>query len=144
MTTEEEYSALIDIGDQNKVFEFGKLYYEDTSSQIYSVGMPLFENPEMQSKYENYAPYIVGKAGLLKAIEIYKTKIISYYESLFEDGENLITPLVGLEFPKEKSKEEKWEKHIKNMLGNGKWIGQLIWMKAKTLSQHHGSMRFFS
>lgn len=112
---DEDYFSFHDVADQKKIFEFGKLYYEDTAEQIYSTGNPLFLNAETQKKYDDYVPYICGKEALLKAIAIYKKKVLDYYKSLFEDGETLIAPL-GIEVPREKPKAEKQEQHIKDML----------------------------
>lgn len=40
----------------------------------------------------DYSPYVVGKEGLLKAIEIYKRKIIDSYEDLLKDGAEYALP----------------------------------------------------
>lgn len=71
-----------------KIYEFGKLYYEDIAEQIYNTGKPLFKDKECMAEFEDYMPYEVGKDGLLKAIEIYKNKIIKYLENLQVDTLN--------------------------------------------------------
>lgn len=67
------------------VFEFGKLYWDDTSEQIYRTGVPLFNNKKSMEMFEDFVPYVVGKAGLLKSIEIYQNKIIKYFEDCMTD-----------------------------------------------------------
>lgn len=66
--------------DKQKIFEFGKLYLDNTAELIYSTGTPLFFNSDVMRVFEYYHPYIVGKKGLLKAIEIYQGKIIRHLE----------------------------------------------------------------
>lgn len=68
-----------------KVFEFGKTYWDDTSGQIYSTGVPLFNNKKSMEVFEDFVPYVVGKEGLLKSIEIYQNKIIKYLEDCITD-----------------------------------------------------------
>ena len=67
---------------QTEVFEFGKLYYDDTAERVYKTGKPLFTNSEVQNYFVDYNPYIVGKEGLLEAIKIYEDKIKSYFKDL--------------------------------------------------------------
>lgn len=68
---------------QELLYEFGKLYC-DTDERIYSKGEPLFRNKETQKYYEEYEPFIMGKEGMLEAIECYRDKIKSYYEKLMK------------------------------------------------------------
>lgn len=84
--------------NQKEVFEFGKLYYEDTDEQIYATGTPLFSKKEVFDRFRDYCPYVVGKAGLLKAIEIYQKKILDYYKGLLVDGDEAIGPF-GIVIP---------------------------------------------
>lgn len=78
--------------DLKEVFEFGKLYWDDTISQIESTGYPMFQDAEVWESMYDYSPYVVGKEGLLKAIEIYKRKIIHSYEDLLKDGAEYLLP----------------------------------------------------
>ena len=65
------------------IFEFGKLYWDDTIERIHEVGMPLFDDQDIQEIFnEPYKPYITGKVGLETAIEIYKNKVVEYLKSL--------------------------------------------------------------
>lgn len=73
--------------NKTKIYEFGKLYYDDTAERIYSHGVPLFTNKETQNKFSDYVPYVMGADGLLEAINIYKEKIINYYKSFLTDGQ---------------------------------------------------------
>lgn len=72
--------------DKKRIFEFGKLYWDDTADRIYSKGEPLFTDKEVQEDVSDYDPYVVGKPGVLEAIEIYKRKIIESYKDLLVDG----------------------------------------------------------
>lgn len=112
----EKYLPFKNLCNQKEVFEFGKLYYEDTDTQIYGTGNPLFENIETQKYFEDYNPYVVGKDGLLKAINIYNEKIKEYYKQLFDDGAVQILPF-GIEISRDDIKtNDKIHKHIKDMM----------------------------
>lgn len=74
--------------NKTKVHEFGKLYWDDTASRIYSKGVPLFTNLEVQKDLDDYEPYVVGKEGLLEAISIYREKVLNFYKDLLVDGED--------------------------------------------------------
>lgn len=43
-----KYLSIHDI-PQEEIFEFGKLYWDDTAERIYNTGKPLFENEEIQN-----------------------------------------------------------------------------------------------
>ena len=73
--------------NKTEIYEFGKLYWDDTAVRIYSKGMPLFEKEEVQKCFYDYRPYVMGKDGMLEAIEIYKAKIVKYYKGLLVDGD---------------------------------------------------------
>jgi hypothetical protein len=101
---------------KEKVFCFGKLYYEDTAERIYGTGTPMFSRPEVMEEFKDYIPYEVGKAGVLKAIEIYKEKIKAYYEQLTVDGATQILPF-GIELPLPNvTSEQKIKEHIEEKL----------------------------
>jgi len=86
---DEDYFYFNDKKFMNKteIYEFGKLYWDDTADRIYSKGVPLFEKEEVQKCFYDYCPYVMGKEAILEAIEIYKTKVINYYKSLIVDGD---------------------------------------------------------
>lgn len=67
------------------IFEFGKLYWDDTAERIYSNGTPLFTIKDTQDAFSDYYPYAMGSDAMLEAIEIYKEKIINYYKGLLEE-----------------------------------------------------------
>lgn len=73
---------------KQEVFSFGSLY-DDSAERIYAKGHPLFAREDVQSKFCDYAPYVVGKAGLLEAIAIYEEKVRNYYNGLLsgKDGD---------------------------------------------------------
>lgn len=86
--------------DTTEVFEFGKLYWDDTADRIYNTGVHLFNDEAMQEYVSDYVPYVVGKEGLLEAIKIYQEKIVKYYTDLLTDGQDYNLPL-GLTLRKE-------------------------------------------
>lgn len=102
---------------RDEIFCFGKLYYEDTDERIYETGIPLFSNPQVMEDFaSDFQPYEVGKAGVLKAIEIYKEKIKAYYEQLTVDGATQILPF-GIELPLPNvTSEQKIKEHIEDKL----------------------------
>lgn len=85
---DENYIDIHEILNQKRIFEFGKLYWDDTVEKIQACGQPLFDIEATQKAFEHYNPYMMGKEGLLKAIEIYKGKIINYYKSLLVDDKD--------------------------------------------------------
>ena len=102
--------------DKTKVFEFGKLYWEDTAGRIYNKGVPLFNQKEMQEAVEDYVPYVVGKEGLLEAITIYREKILNFYKDLLVDGVDLLYPL-GITIHEEDVKSvDKVVEHIRDKI----------------------------
>jgi hypothetical protein len=98
---------------QRKIFELGKLDWDDTAVKIAETGVPLFNDEEMQKYYENYDPYVVGKEGLLKAIEIYKENVVRYYNGLLSEE---AADDDDSEFEEPRTRERKWEKHLKDKL----------------------------
>lgn len=114
---EEGYVDMHNIINQKEIFEFGKLYYEDTAEQIYDTGNPLFDNAEVMEYFSDYVPFIVGKDGVLKAIEIYKNKIKKYYKDMLVDGEKKTMPLFGLTIKDEDIKSiDKVKKEIQDKI----------------------------
>lgn len=117
---EEKYLD-IDFFKQEQIFEFGKLYFEDTAERIYETGRPLFDNKDIQEYFADYQPYIVTKEALKIAIEIYEQKIINYYKGLFEKDEKLCEPFFRIPFDKiDKSIQEKCVEHCRNQLSE--WL----------------------
>lgn len=92
---------------QEKAFEFGKYLAE--ADDIYKIGMPFFNDGECMKYFYDEKPYEVGKAGILKAIEIYKNKIIPYYDDLLLDTKDEITDEMI-------TSQEKMKKDVKDKL----------------------------
>ena len=108
----------IDFGEvfpRTEVFEFGKLYYEDTAERIYNTGKPLFGDKDCQEYFEDYYPFVVGKEGLLEAIKIYKEKVINAYQSLLGDGQEVQYPL-GITMTEDISEYDKMKNFVKSRL----------------------------
>ena len=100
------YIDFDEVFPRTEVFEFGKLYYEDTAERIYNTGKPLFGDKECQKYFDDYYPFVVGKEGLLEAIKIYKEKAISAYQSLLGDGQEVQYPL-GITMTEDISEHDK-------------------------------------
>lgn len=121
----ELYINFHDILNQTEIFEFGKLYWDDTADQIYNHGTPLFSNAETQSDFNDYRPYRMGKDGLLEAIQIYQNKVISYYEGLLVDGATQRLPF-GITIEREDIKSiDKLVEHIQDEVNWWKVMGVL-------------------
>lgn len=105
------YIDFDEIFPRTEVFEFGKLYYDDTAERIYNTGKPLFGDKDCQEYFEDYWPFVVGKEGLLEAIKIYKEKVIRAYQSLLGDGEKVIYPL-GITMTEDISEYEKMKRFV--------------------------------
>lgn len=109
--------------NKTKVFEFGKLYWDDTAERIYGKGVHLFTKEDVQEMVSDYVPYVVGKDGVLEAIKIYEEKVLKYYKDLLVDGKDCLLPL-GLTLRKEDVKSiDKLVEHIENKIGNLGFIG---------------------
>lgn len=98
--------------DIETIFEFGKLYWDDTILRIESTGEPLFTNEEVQEEFQDFAPYLVGKKALLEAITIYNNKIKEMYQHLFDEKEKCKTTEEKLAIFEEHCKEYKrwWDR----------------------------------
>lgn len=85
------YDTYVDIHDifdkvgACTVFEFGKHY--ENADKIVDLGKLLFKQEEVQEKFEDYYPCIVGKEAVECAIEWQRNKIVSYFKSLLLDDE---------------------------------------------------------
>lgn len=82
---DEIYVSIKNVIKQECVFEFGKLYWDDTVERINATGKRLFTNNEVVEYFADHDFYIVGKAGVEKAIEIYVEKINIWLKSLLND-----------------------------------------------------------
>lgn len=89
---EDYYVSIDDLLENYKcIFEFGKLYWDDTVERIHETGEKLFTNEEAQEHFSDYDPYLVGKDALKVAIKIYIDKIKKMYEHLKEQADNTET-----------------------------------------------------
>ena len=88
---DDEYFDFNDSKFMNKkrIYEFGKLYWDDTAERIYNKGVPLFTDAETQECFCDYVPYVMGADAILEAINIYKEKIVNYYKSLLIDKDDM-------------------------------------------------------
>jgi len=112
----ETYLNFHKILGQDCIFEFGKLYWDDTADRIYAHGEPLFANKETFEEFVDYHPYVMGKEGLEEAVAIYKQKIINYYKDLLVDGAEISAPF-GITFTREDIKSiDKIHEHIHDQL----------------------------
>lgn len=85
------YIHLPELLREDCIFEFGKLYWDDTIERINNTGEKLFTNEEVQEWFCDYNPYLVGKEALKEAINIYEGKIKTIYAELDKEVENAET-----------------------------------------------------
>lgn len=110
---EDEYFSLHDL-EKKEIYNFGKLYWDDTSERIYRTGTPMF-NEDVMKKVDDYVPYLVGKEGLEVAIDIYRKKTEDFYRGLEIDGDVKIG-FMGIELPIDITKQEKVDKFLQEQI----------------------------
>jgi hypothetical protein len=76
--------------DHTQIFEFGKLYWDDTVEQINATGERLFNDRNVVEYFADNDFHIVGKNGVLKAIEIYANKVKEYYKSMVNENKRIV------------------------------------------------------
>lgn len=92
--SDKEDDSYIDIHKligEDCIFEFGKLYWDDTIERIENSGEELFKQEEVQEWFCDYRPHLVGKEALKVTIDIYENKIKKMYENLQEEIEKAKT-----------------------------------------------------
>ena len=77
--------------DMKCIFEYGKLYWDDTVERIHSTGEQLFLEKEVQENWSDFDIYLVGKEALKVSIEIYERKIKEMYKNLNKEVEDAQT-----------------------------------------------------
>lgn len=97
-----------------EIYDFGKLYWDDTAERIYEKGSPVFRKDVMEI-LEDYVPYLVNKAGLEMAIEIYRKKTEDLYNKLRVDCNEMIA-YMGVEIPFDNSVHENIEQFIQEKI----------------------------
>lgn len=90
--------------DVKCIFEYGKLYWDDTVERIHATGERLFLNENINERFEDFDVYVVGKKAIEETINIYKDKIIKMYEHLLNDNDNI----------PDKDLIDKYEEHLKD------------------------------
>ena len=73
------------------IFEFGQLHWDGVAEQIQSKGVSLFSIDVQQELFPDNEITVVGKDGVLEAIDIYSRKIEKYFLNLLEDDINIDT-----------------------------------------------------
>lgn len=81
---------LMDFFEMEEAFFLGEFTIDDLEEQLHSMGKPLFSNQEIQNEFIDEQPIIVGKEGLLKAIEYFRGKIVRFLETFFTESGTLI------------------------------------------------------
>lgn len=85
-----EWVSIYDVIEQECIFEFGKLYWDDTVERINATGTRLFNDNEVIDYFADNDFFVVGKAGIEKAIEIYIEKINTWLQSLLNEERQAI------------------------------------------------------
>lgn len=102
---EEDYVSMLDVLEHKSkcIFEYGKLYWDDTIERIHATGEKLFTNEEIDDRFSDYDVYLVGKKALEETINIYKGKIVKMYEHLLDNKDLTDKDII-----------DKYEEHLKD------------------------------
>lgn len=111
----DNYIFLPEVFNQKRIYEFGKLYWDDTAERIYSTATPMFENKETQSYFADFEPFVVGKQGVLEAIKIYREKILNYFKG-FVKKESISKDIAKLDLKPENLEIDKICKEIQEKI----------------------------
>lgn len=85
------------------IFEYGKLYWDDTIERLHKTGERLFKDEDVNELFEEEDIYLLGEKAIEETINIYKEKIIKMYDLLFENNDM-----------SEKEIIEKYEEHLRD------------------------------
>lgn len=80
---EKPYCGIYNIG--KKIYEFGK--YVDWAFDMESKNEKVFLSDELKERYEDFGFVLCTQDDFLTAINEYKRKVVSFLESLIENGE---------------------------------------------------------
>lgn len=78
------YLMFFRIFPREEIYCFGNLHFSNIAERIRSKGEPLFRNKSTQEYFEEDDPFIIGKEGMLEAIECFKDKTLSYYQEILK------------------------------------------------------------
>lgn len=93
--------------DMKCIFEYGKLYWDDTIEKIHNTGERLFLDKEVQEEFCDEDIYLVGKEALKITIEIYENKIKKMYEELF-NNDNLNSEEIKAKYEEHLKEYQSW------------------------------------
>lgn len=116
------------------IYELGELWRDSTEVRIQRKGYPLFKDSDVQKIFYEADPYVIGKEGLLEAINIWQEKTVAFYKDLLADDTLFDTPL-----PRTSSEKINYHVHdlesyhsynlAVNTDENNKWIISDAWTR---------------
>lgn len=85
------------LGENNTecIFEYGKLYWDDTIGRLHRIGERLFKDEDVNELFEEEDIYLLGEKALEETINIYKEKIIKMYDELLNNDELTDEEIIG-------------------------------------------------
>jgi hypothetical protein len=100
----------------NVIFEFGK--YSDEAEELFKMGEALFDDVLLKEEFNEYHPRVVGKEGLLYALDSYEKCAIENIKNAFEYQQDL----------KDMDKKETNEEHLRRLFKEKlNWVsGQFV------------------
>lgn len=104
---EEDYvyfGKMLEENNAKCIFEYGKLYWDDTIERLHKTGERLFKDENVNELFEEEDIYLLGEKALEESINIYKEKIIKMYNNLLDDNDNI----------NDKDLIDKYEEHLKD------------------------------
>lgn len=87
------------------MYDLGKMYWDDSAEKIHG-HHELFNDPKVREIFADNEMYVVGKEGLIRAIEVYKQKIVDYYKNLLVDDFTF----------KKRTSAQKIQEHLEDVL----------------------------
>lgn len=103
---DEGYASFHKMLEENNtkcIFEYGKLYWDDTIGRLHRTGERLFKDEDVNELFEEENIYLLGEKAIEETINIYKEKIIKMYDELLNNDELNDKEII-----------EKYEEHLKN------------------------------
>ena len=98
------FSKMLKENNAKCIFEYGKLYWDNTVEKLHNIGKKLFQNEEVDNLFLDEDIYLVGKKAIEETINIYKEKIVKMYNDLLDNNDNIT----------DKDLIDKYEKHLKD------------------------------
>lgn len=97
------FGKMLEENNANCIFEYGKLYWDDTIGRLHRTGERLFKDEDVNKLFEEEDIYLLGEKALEETIKIYKEKIVKMYDELLNNDKLSNEEII-----------EKYEDHLKD------------------------------